>query len=135
MIMFHMHWAALVAPTGTAIALIALSLSAVAHSQAGRARTHSLSLESTLEALRHDVASTVAIAARAARQLQHIEQEYVRMTERMHLVEAGAQARSFEQAIDSARHGADPGRLSESFGLSRGEAELISRLHGRKKSA
>lgn len=135
MIMFLMHWDALVAPTGVALALIALALSAVAQRRAARARTHSLSLESTLDALRRELASTAAIAARGARQLQRIEQEYARMTERMHLVEAGAQARSFEQAIDSARHGADPGRLSESFGLSRGEADLISRLHGRKRSA
>jgi hypothetical protein len=42
---------------------------------------------------------------------------------------------SFDQAIDSARRGADPVKLTQQFGLSRGEADLVMRLHGQKKSA
>jgi hypothetical protein len=37
------------------------------------------------------------------------------------------------QAIDSARLGATPGTISRRFGLSRLEAELVSRLHFRNK--
>jgi Protein of unknown function (DUF2802) len=41
----------------------------------------------------------------------------------------------FDQAIDFARRGTDPGRLTQQFGLSRAEADLVTRLHGRKQIA
>ena len=40
-----------------------------------------------------------------------------------------------EQAIELARRGADADKLAAQFGLSSGEAELVARMHGRKRSA
>ena len=57
------------------------------------------------------------------------------MADRVDQVELRGAAHSFEQAIDSARRGADSGKLARQFGLSCGEADLVARLHGRKKSA
>jgi hypothetical protein len=43
-------------------------------------------------------------------------------------------AEPLDRAIDSARLGATPRSLAQKFGLSHLEAELVSRLHGRKKT-
>jgi hypothetical protein len=76
-----------------------------------------------------------SISAKSGRRVRRIEQEYSSVAERVDLVELRGTAQSFDQAIDSARRGADPGKLTQQFGLSRGEADLVTRLHGRKKSA
>ena len=39
------------------------------------------------------------------------------------------------ELVASARRGTDSGRLRQQFGLSRSEADLVWRLHGRKKTA
>lgn len=136
MITLHMSLDSLLAAAATSIAVIALiALAGVALRRGTRARAQSLILESTVEKLRRELESATSVAARAARRLKRIEQEHARMVERIDLVESRGEPRFFEQAIDSARHGADSGKLAENFGLSRGEADLISRLHGRKKSA
>jgi hypothetical protein len=67
--------------------------------------------------------------------VKRLEAELTALAERMGTLEVRGQSRAFDQAIDSARRGADPGRLTEQFGLSRGEADLVARLHGRKKTA
>ena len=132
----HMSLDSLLAAAAASIAVIALiALAGVALRRGTRARAQSLILESAVETLRRELESANVAAARAARRLQRIEQENARMMERIDLVESRGESRCFEQAIDSARHGADSGRLTEDFGLSRGEADLISRLHGRSGSA
>jgi hypothetical protein len=50
-------------------------------------------------------------------------------------VEARAPAKALDEAVLSARRGADTRQLTQRFGLSRGEAELVARLHGGKMSA
>ena len=42
---------------------------------------------------------------------------------------------ALESNIAALRRGVDPGKLIQQFGLSRSEAELVARLHGRKKRA
>jgi hypothetical protein len=50
-------------------------------------------------------------------------------------ISARRPTQSIDQAIDSARRGGDPVKLTQHFGLSRGEADLVMRLHGRRGSA
>jgi hypothetical protein len=98
-------------------------------------RARCLSMESSLVAARRELALVASISAKSGRRVRRIEQEYSSVAERVDLVELRGTAQSFDQAIDSARRGADPGKLTQQFGLSRGEADLVTRLHGRKKSA
>ncbi|HME37410.1 MAG TPA: DUF2802 domain-containing protein [Steroidobacteraceae bacterium] len=93
------------------------------------------SVETRLEALRRELDLVASISLKTGRRVKRVEQEYSGVSDRVDLVELRAAAPAFDQAIDSARRGADPGRLTAQFGLSRGEADLVTRLHGRKKSA
>jgi len=98
-------------------------------------RTRCLALESSLAAVRRELELAASISVKTGRRVQRIEHEYSGVADRVDQVELRGTAQSFEQAIDSARRGADPGKLAQQFGLSRGEADLVTRLHGRKKSA
>jgi hypothetical protein len=62
------------------------------------------------------------------------EQQYAGVADRVDAVESRSTAGSFDEAIEWARRGADASRLAQQFGLSRTEAELVSRLHGRKRA-
>jgi hypothetical protein len=98
-------------------------------------RARSLSVETSLEALRRELELVASISMKTGRRLKRIEQEYSGVADRVDQVELRGAAPSFDQAIDSARRGADPGKLTQQFGLSSGEADLVTRLHGRKKLA
>jgi len=98
-------------------------------------RARCSSMESSLEAVRRELVLVASISAKSGRRVKRIEQEYSSVADRVDLVELRGTAQSFDQAIDSARRGADPVKLTQQFGLSRGEADLVTRLHGRKKSA
>ena len=98
-------------------------------------RARCLALESSLAAVRREVELAASISVKTGRRVQRIEHEYSGVADRVDQVELRGAAQSLEQAIDSARRGADPGKLAQQFGLSRGEADLVTRLHGRKKSA
>jgi hypothetical protein len=98
-------------------------------------RTRCLALESSLAAVRRELELAASISVKTGRRVQRIEHEYSGVADRVDQVELRGAAPSLEQAIDSARRGADPGKLAQQFGLSRGEADLVTRLHGRKKSA
>jgi hypothetical protein len=93
------------------------------------------SLETSLAAIRREMELVASISTRTGRRLKNIEHDYSGVADRVELVELRGSAQSFDQAIDSARRGADPGKLAQQFGLSRGEADLVTRLHGRKKRA
>jgi Protein of unknown function (DUF2802) len=98
-------------------------------------RARCLIVESSLAAVHRELELTASISVKTGRRLKRIEQEYAGVADRVDQVELRGAAPSFDRAIDSARHGADPGKLTRQFGLSRGEADLVTRLHGRKKSA
>lgn len=98
-------------------------------------RARCLILESSMAALRRELELAASISVKTGRQVKRIEQEYSHVADRVDQVELRGAAQSFEQAIDSARRGADSGKLARQFGLSCVEAELVARLHGRKKSA
>jgi len=98
-------------------------------------RERCVSLEASLAGLQREMERFASISVRTGRQVKRMEHDYSNVAERVDLVEARGPAKALDQAIDSARRGADPRRLTQQFGLSRGEAELVARLHGRKKSA
>jgi len=98
-------------------------------------RARCLSVESSLAAVRRELELVASISMKTGRRVKRIEQEYSGVADRVDLVELRGAAQSFDQAIGSARRGADPNKLTQQFGLSRGEAELVTRLHGRKKIA
>jgi hypothetical protein len=98
-------------------------------------RTRCLALESSLTAVRRELELVASISLKTGRRIKRVESEYSGVAERMERVELRSPVRSFESAIDSARRGTDSGRLTQQFGLSRSEADLVWRLHGRKKTA
>ena len=98
-------------------------------------RARCLALESSVAAMRRELELAASISVKTGRRVKRIEHEYSGVADRVDQVELRGAAQSFEQAIDSARRGADPGKLTQQFGLSQGEADLVTRLHGRKKSA
>jgi hypothetical protein len=101
--------------------------------RASRARC--LAVESSLAAVRRELDLVASISMKTGSRLKRIEQEYSGVADRVDLVELRGAVQSFDQAIDSARRGADSGKLTQQFGLSRGEADLVTRLHGRRRSA
>ena len=121
--------------TGTALGFLGLifALFAIRAIRAWRARC--LIVESSLAAVRLELEMVTSLGVKTGLRIKRIEQEYSGVTDRVDLVELRGSVQSFDQAIDSARHGADSGKLTQQFGLSRGEADLVARLHGRKKSA
>ena len=98
-------------------------------------RARCLALESSVAAMRRELELAASISVKTGRRVQRIEHEYSGVADRVDRVELRGTVQSFEQAIDSARRGTDPGKLAQQFGLSAGEADLVTRLHGRKKSA
>jgi hypothetical protein len=120
---------------GAAFGLAGLiaALSALRAVRGWRARC--LAVETSLAALRGELEHVASTGMNTGQRLQRIEQEYSGVAERVDQVEVRGAAPSFDRAIDSARRGADTSKLAQQFGLSLGEADLVARLHGRKKSA
>jgi hypothetical protein len=100
-----------------------------------RWRARHLAVETSLTAMRREIEVLASISLRTGRRVKRIEQEYSGVADRVELVELRGAAASFDEAIDSARRGADPVRLTQQFGLNRVEADLVTRLHGRRKTA
>jgi hypothetical protein len=98
-------------------------------------RERCTALEAVVPGLQREIERFASISVRTGRQVKRIESDYSDVAERVDLVEARGPAKALDEAIDSARRGADLKRLTQQFGLSRGEAELVARLHGHKKSA
>ncbi len=120
---------------GAALGLLGLVAALMALSATRRWQSCCASLESSLASLRRELELASSISAKAGRRVRRIEQEYANVADRVEQVELRGPEQLFDQAIESARRGADPGKLAQQFGLSCGEAELVTRLHGRKKIA
>jgi hypothetical protein len=120
---------------GAAIAVAALLTAIVAGSSMRRWRTRCAALESNFAELRRELELVASISMRTRGRVERIEHEYSGIADRVELVESRGVAGCFDQAIDSARRGADPNTLTQQFGLSRSEADLVTRLHGRQKLA
>ena len=100
-----------------------------------RWRARCLAVESSLAAMRREIEVLASISLRTGRRVKRIEQEYSGVANRVEQVELRGATASFDEAIDSARRGTDSGRLTQQFGLSRVEADRVTRLHGRRKTA
>ncbi len=118
-----------------AAALLSSGVALAAIGALRRLRARCASVESSLAEVRRELELVASISTRTGRRLKSIEQDYSGVADRVELVELRGPAQSFDQAIHSARRGADPVKLTQQFGLSRGEADLVTRLHGRKMSA
>jgi len=136
--MFTMNLLSLNAILGIAGALLALcaALAAFVTSRSNRRLTaRCVEVESSLAAMRREMELLASISLKTGRRVKRFEKEYAGVADRVALLELRGSAQSFDQAIDSARRGTDPGKLTQQFGLSSGEADLVMRLHGRKKIA
>ena len=100
-----------------------------------RWRKRCATLEASVAAMRRELEIMASISLRTGRRVNRMEREYSGVAERIESVELRGPAQCFEQAIDFDRRGTDSGRLTQQFGLSRAEADLVTRLHGRKKTA
>jgi Protein of unknown function (DUF2802) len=118
-----------------ALGALALASALIAWISMRRWRARHAALESSVDALRRELELLASISVRTGRRVQRVEQEYSGVADRMDLVESRGASGSFDHAIDWARRGADPSQLTQQFGLSCSEAELVSRLHGRKERA
>jgi hypothetical protein len=112
------------------------ALAAFVMSRANRLwQARCVAVESSLTAMRRELELMASISLKTGRRVKRMQEEHAGVAGRVELVELRGSVQSFDQAIDSARRGADSGRLTEQFGLSRTEADLVTRLHGRKKTA
>ncbi len=95
-------------------------------------------LQAQIDKLRQDNRSVVELAVRAGRRLRQSEAQLRELGQRVEALklqgQSGDSNHAYEQAIRMVRRGADAGRLVSDFGLSRGEAELVTLLHGRRKA-
>jgi hypothetical protein len=117
------------------LAVCALIAVAVLSLSVRRWRIRHAEVESSLAAMRRELEVAASISLRTGRRVNRMEREYSGVADRIESVELRGPAQCFDQAIDSARRGTDPGRLTQQFGLTRAEADLVTRLHGRKKTA
>ena len=70
------------------------------------------------------------LARRFAANDQRGRENLSRLGERLGQIELAIEARSYEQAIDCAERGEESARLISCFGLTEGEADLVTLLHG-----
>jgi hypothetical protein len=120
---------------GVLLGLSALLAVLVASRSNRRLKVRCAAVESSVAAMSRELELLASISLKTGRRVKHIGQEHAGVADRVALVELRGSAQSFDQAIDSARRGTDSGRLTQQFGLSRGEADLVARLHGRKRTA
>jgi Protein of unknown function (DUF2802) len=120
---------------GILAAVAALATALVAFATVRRLRAQCASLEANLAALGREIGMAASINARTGSRVKRMEQQYSDVADRVELIESRGPHGSFDGAIDSARRGADPGKLTQQFGLSRSEAELLARLHGHENPA
>jgi hypothetical protein len=132
MIHLNIDTSLVVAALAVFFALAAVAWTAHHRRVARRLRARCDALEAGLLTLRREVEIATSMTVRAGRRNKRIEQECSILSDRMTALESRSESPSFDQAIDSARRGAEPDKLAQRFGLSRGEADLVTRLHGRK---
>jgi hypothetical protein len=123
------------AMAGAALSACALLFIAMQALSMRRLKLRYLTLESTVAAMRRELEVVGSISLRTGRRVKRFEHDYAGVADRVELIELRGSVPSFDQAIDSARRGTDSSRLTQQFGLSRVEADLVTRLHGRRRTA
>jgi hypothetical protein len=127
--------ATLIAIAGASLGAAALLAMLFLAASVRRLRARHLALESSVAAMRRELEVVGSVSLRTGRRVKRIESDCAGVADRVELVELRGTAPSFDDAIDSARRGMDSSRLTQHFGLSRVEADLVTRLHGRRRSA
>jgi Protein of unknown function (DUF2802) len=119
------------------LAGLALLLAAFAWSFAatGRRLGHRLAaLEGEIERLRGEVNSTAGLGARIGERVRRLDQLSAQVGERLGQLELRGEGRPYDQAIALVRRGGGADRLVSHYGLSRGEADLVTLLHGARST-
>jgi hypothetical protein len=125
----------LLAAGGAALGLLGAALALLAVRAAHRLRGRASSAEAQLSAVCRELERLSFSGVNIERRVKRAEQDALDITGRIDQFELRAAPQSIDQAIDYARRGADSGKLTKHFGLSQSEAELMARLHGRRKRA
>lgn len=97
-----------------------------------RMRRESEELRELVLHVRREAHSAVTYGSDVGKRLRKHEKDLAAVTDRVGLIEQLGDSRSFERAIDVARQGAEADKLVANFGISRGEAELLSLVHGKR---
>jgi Protein of unknown function (DUF2802) len=118
-----------------ALSVLTLCLAIGAIVAAARARRANRLLTVQVEASLSRAEAANAAHEAATQSARRLRRRCRNLTERLAMLETNVSGRSYDQAIEWVRRGAKPDELTQNFGLSRGEAELVTALHGRKKSA
>jgi hypothetical protein len=123
------------AAAGAALGLLGLLLALATLRTARLLNERIVGAEASLASVRRELERVAVAGTKIERRLKRFEQETLDSAERLDQIELRGAGQCIDQAIDYARRGADPAKLSQHFGLSRGEADLVTRLHGRRNSA
>jgi hypothetical protein len=91
--------------------------------------------EERLAGLRREVEAATGIAVRAGERLRKAEATTLQLADRLGQLELRGEGRPYDQAIAMVQHGADADRLVRNFGLTRGEADLVTLVHGRRRAS
>ncbi len=100
-----------------------------------RLRREAVELHELVQHVRREAHSAVSYGSDVGKRLRKQEKDLVELTDRLCLVEELGDARAFDRAIDVARQGAEADKLVANFGISRGEAELLTVVHGKRAAA
>lgn len=120
---------------GAVLGALGLVCALFALRAARRGRARCVIMETNLAALRSELDLAASMGIETGHRVKQVTEGYSGLTERVDQLDLRGTAQCFDQAIDAARRGADTGKLTLQFGLSRSEADLVARLHGRRKSA
>jgi hypothetical protein len=120
--------------TAVAASLATIALCLIMAVRAGDARQELRSLVGRLKALKDELEVAQKRDERAGERLRRLEVAGSAIAERLGQLELRGEGRPYDQAIGYVRRGADAERLMKHFGLSRGEAELLTRVHGRPRA-
>ena len=92
-------------------------------------------LQELVSHVRREAHSAVAYGSDVGKRLRKAEKDLAQITQRLGQVEMSGDTRAFERAIHVARQGVEADDLMTNFGISRGEAELMSIVHGKSAAA
>jgi len=92
-------------------------------------------LQELVAHVRREAHSAVAYGSDVGKRLRKAEKDLATLTERLGQIEMRGESGTFERAINVARQGVDAKSLASNFGISRGEAELMSVVYGKRAAA
>jgi hypothetical protein len=114
------------------VALLALAAALVQQRALADVRRTLAEADARLAALRREVEGATALAVRAGERQRKAESATAQLADRLGQLELRGEGRPYDQAISLVQRGADADRLVRNFGLSRGEADLVALVHGRR---